>query len=118
MYLCKVIFVFFVVVGLHYSGVSAFSYQQEDGYDGPEAMKYFKSDRPRRHLTARLYRAGALYVGVVYVMDEAAGLKVYLPLDREPRLVIFKAANEALVQAGFRSEDDTGQDTVTIWFKG
>ena len=89
----------------------------EENYLETEAMVFFEQDRPRRHLVARLYRAGAVYLGVVFVKEEASGLKIYLPLRRELREAIFKIANEALVQAGFRREEDERQDTLMVWFK-
>lgn len=83
----------------------------------PEALKYFRDDKPREHLVSRIYRVGAVYVGIIFVMEEPAGLKVYLPESVELRPDIFKIANEVLAQAGFRREEDAGQDVVTIWLK-
>lgn len=83
----------------------------------PEAMEYFSREQPRHHLAARLYRSGAIYVGVLEISSQAAGLKVYLPSDKEQRLVIFSIANEVLRQYGFRTEEDEGQDILTVWFK-
>lgn len=80
-------------------------------------MAYFNEQEPRRHLSARLYRAGAIYVGVIEGKDGAAGLKVYLPYDKQERAVIFLIANEVLSQYGYRTEEDEGQDILKVWFK-
>jgi hypothetical protein len=80
------------------------------------APKRFSDLKAARRFVSRLYAAGAIYVGVVFTMQEANGLKVYLPLDFDKREEIFSIANRELVQAGFRTETDQGQDTLTIWF--
>lgn len=89
----------------------------EEILEEPEALKYFSSEQPRYHLAARLYRAGAIYVGVIEISGQAGGLKVYLPSGKEQRSVIFSISNEVLSQYGFRTEDDEGQDILTVWFK-
>ncbi len=90
----------------------------ESVYKEPEASQYFRDDRIRGRIINRLYLSGAVYVGVVEVMKEPQGLRVYLPIDLDSRKMIFKIANEVLVQDGYRTEEDTGQDILTIWWNG
>ncbi len=71
---------------------------------------------PNARLITRLYKAGAVYVGVLEVLGEISGLRVYLPLDQDRRRQIFLIANRELARASCRLEEDTGQDTITIWF--
>ncbi|OIO35304.1 MAG: hypothetical protein AUJ74_06805 [Candidatus Omnitrophica bacterium CG1_02_44_16] len=96
-------------------------------YEEPEAGAWFvrqaltsaseaKNTQRLERLVDWLYKDGAVFVGVVLTEEEASGLKVYLPINKQSREQIFRAANRELVKSGYRSEDDTGQDTLTIWF--
>jgi len=66
-----------------------------------------------------LYGDGAVFVGVVLIEESEAdgfgGLRIYLPIDKGSREQIFRVANRELARSGYRSEDDTGQDTLVIW---
>jgi len=67
-------------------------------------------------LIRRLYREGAVFVGLVASGDDPLGLRVYLPLDEEKREEIFAIANELLPSAGSVLSREEGQDQLTIWF--
>jgi hypothetical protein len=112
-------FFFFIAAPGHLRVVSAeiASIEEPEVCQEPEALKYFRSDKAREHLISRIYRAGAVYVGVLFINEDPAGLKVYLPENVDLRPEIFRIANETLIQSGFASEEDAGQAGVTIWLK-
>lgn len=86
-------------------------------YGEPDALMFFKGDASFEHLAKRFYQAGAVYVGVIQIMEEPGGLRVYLPVDPDARERVLKIANEVLLGSGFGSVDDEGQDSLTVWFK-
>lgn len=81
------------------------------------ALKRFPGPGEAERFIDRLYRFGAIYIGVVFVMGDASALKIYLPLDFDRREEIFKIANTELTKAGYRTETDSGQNDLTIWFQ-
>lgn len=87
----------------------------------PEARVWLKAARPQdlesRRLVYRLYDAGALVVGVVFLEGDPAGFRVYLPEDIDRRAAIFERINGYLSRAGSFPERDIGQDAVTLWFQ-
>lgn len=99
-------------------------------YEEPEASAWFvrhasisapeaKNNVHLERLVDWLYKDGAVFVGVVLTKEEVnrfGGLRVYLPINKEAREQIFRVANRELARSGYRSEDDTLQDTLTIWF--
>lgn len=95
-------------------------------YEEPEAGAWLtrpvpaftpQAERKERieRLVDWLYKDGAVFVGVVLTEEEFTGLKIYLPINKESREQIFRVANRELARSGYRSEDDTGQDTLVIW---
>lgn len=77
----------------------------------------FKTKKIIERFVARLYRAGSRFVGVVIVMGDAAGFRVYLPVNESQREEIFKIVNRELSLMGYPAEDDCAQDNVAVWFK-
>ena len=63
-----------------------------------------------------LYAAGAIYVGVVLIKEQASGFRITLPLNKEKRTEIFKRANNETLRRGYRQEEDQGQGMLTVWF--
>jgi hypothetical protein len=87
----------------------------------PEARVWLKAARPEdleaQRFVYRLYDAGALVVGVVFLEGDPAGFRVHLPEDIDRRMAIFERINGYLRRAGSLLERDTGQDAVTFWFQ-
>jgi hypothetical protein len=80
-------------------------------------VRSFRGSHAARLLADRLYSAGAVYIGVVIVLKEVSGLRVYLPQSFKKREEIFKIANRELEGNGFSGEEDTGQDALMVWLK-
>jgi hypothetical protein len=79
----------------------------------PEAERKERLER----LVDWLYKDGAVFIGVVLTEGGyVSGLKVYLPIDQGAREQIVRVANRENAKIGYSSIDDTGQDTLMIWF--
>ena len=103
-------------------------------YEEPEARAWIvghtsisaaaaKNKEHLERLVDWLYKDGAVFVGAVLTKEpklsgfgDLTGLRVYLPINKESREQIFRVANRELVRSEYSSEDDTGQDTLTIWY--
>ncbi len=84
---------------------------------GALAHKRFFTPREVQRLIYGLYDAGALFVGVIYLLDEPDGLRVTLPLSSDLRAEIFKLVNGTLTRCGFSEETDRGQETLALWLR-
>lgn len=122
----------FVVFALLCAGLQVFVAPSwpDSPYPEPEAKQWLK-DAPQDTFFAshrfstkqaadrfldKLYAAGAIYVGVIDIMGDVTGLRIYLPLDGEKRKEIFEIANYELTHSNYPAEDDTGKEEVVIWF--
>jgi hypothetical protein len=76
----------------------------------------FSSSKDAVFFIDRLYDAGAIYVGIIFIKDEASGLRIYLPLKEEERSEIFKMARSESGRRGYRQQEDEGQETLAVWF--
>lgn len=120
------------------SGVPAFiagipratASQTEETYPEPEAAVWLKehpeafaavpegssSREAVTKLVDKLYDNGVVYIGIILVMEDPAGLRLYMPLDVGRRQVLFDLMNKRLAVSGCSSEEDRGQDVVDLWF--
>jgi len=104
--------------------------QSQSPYPEPEAKEWlrnadadaafapsrFSTKNDAERFIERLYAAGSLYVGVINIMGDIAGLRVYLPLDGEKRKEIFEIANKESDRNSYPVETDDGQEELEIWF--
>ena len=84
-------------------------------HDGGE-IEGFSSIQEVISFVDELYAAGAIYVGVVLIKEQASGFRITLPLNKEKRTEIFKRANNETLRRGYRQEEDQGQGMLTVWF--
>jgi hypothetical protein len=99
----------------------------------PEAREWLKTlnkpdffDGSRRSLltfgqagrfVSKLYSAGAIKIGVIFLAGEPQGFRIELPLDVARRQAVFEVVNRVIERAGFSALRDTGQDDIVIWLR-
>jgi len=79
-------------------------------------LKRFENKNAVELFLNKLCSNGVIYVGVVSTLGEVSGLRIYLPLNLERRGNVFDLVNKKLSQFGYSTEEDKGQDFLTLWF--
>jgi hypothetical protein len=75
----------------------------------------FLSQHEAERLILKLYDAGALFIGVIFLNAEPQGFRITLPLDTFRREAIFEVLNKTLERSQFTALRDTGQDDIQFW---
>ena len=77
--------------------------------DASFGEKRFRHKKEIENFVDKVYYYGAVYIGVVFIMEDPAGLRIQLPINRKKREELFLFLNETLTETGYPSFADRKQ---------